>query len=271
MTIFISECCIQMKQSGKKYVLKESELKEIVREMLLSELYNPADYQGLYTQNYKGSVPNVGNYLNAIKGMAGGLANAVIPDSWKDAAANGGRDLPQWLLDVLGAQKAGTSGPDFVPDWWNSKRLGGTGAGLDFGANADAHQTLNVGAACQYIRSIARNTPGRHCAKNVRKALNHGGLGLPHGKPAGSAKNYLTILPENGWTEINQQNAGEPGDVLVVAPCVDSAGSSHPYGHIAMCVGNGVWISDYIQSTVHGLKGTPPRGTMHFYRYNNRV
>ena len=255
----------------KKYVLKESELREIIQEMVLMELYNPDDYKGMYTQNYPGKVPNVGDAANGLWKLISGIPNAIIPDSVKNAVANGNSDALQWILDVLGAQKEGTAGPDFVKNWWNSKWLGGTGAGVDYGENADAHQQLNVNAACQYIKQIAGPKPGRWCARHVRMALNRGGLGLPHGKLAPRAKDYLTILPGNGWDEIPANQAGEPCDVLVVGPCVDSRGGKHPSGHMAMCIGGGVWVSDYVQRTWHGLVGEPPVGTYHFYRYRNRV
>jgi len=255
----------------KKYVLKESELREIIQEMVLMELYNPDDYKGMYTQNYPGKVPNVGDAVNGVWNLIKGIPGAAVDDSFKERVANSDSDWMQWLLNALGAQKAGTSGPDWVQDWWNSTKLGGTGAGVDFGANADAHQQLNVNYACQYIKSIAKARPGKECAKYVRMALNRGGLGLPHGMSAPSAKDYLRVLPANGWDEISPSEAGQPCDVLVVGPCVDSAGGKHPWGHMAMCIGGGGWVSDYVQRTWHGLTGEPPVGTYHFYRYRNRA
>ena len=41
-----------MKREGKKYTIKESELKEIIQEMLLMEVYNPNDYKDMYTSDY---------------------------------------------------------------------------------------------------------------------------------------------------------------------------------------------------------------------------
>ena len=255
----------------KKYVLKESELREIIQEMVLMELYNPDDYKNMYTKNYPGKVPNVGDAVKGAWNLISGIPNAAVADSFKNAVANGNSDALQWLLDVFGAQKAGTSGPDWVQDWWNSTKLGGTGAGVDYGANADAHQPLNVNFACQHIKANAYARPNSECAKHVRQALNRGGLGLPHGMSAPAAKDYLRVLPANGWDEIPANQAGEPCDVVVIGPCNDSTGTPHPSGHIAMCIGGGVWVSDFVQKSWHGLVGQPPVGTYHFYRYRNRV
>ena len=102
-------------------------------------------------------------------------------------------------------------------------------------------------------------------------ALNRGGLGVPYGMKADSAKYYINILPANGWEEIPTNQAGEPCDVVVIGPCVDDGGNPHPEGHMAMCLGNGVWASDFIQSTMYGLNGTPPPSAVHVFRYKNRV
>lgn len=259
-----------------KYIIKESELREILQEIILQELYNPDDYAGMHTKDFyskfNGKVPNAGDLIgNGLK-MIAGIPNAIIPDSWKEAAANGKSDIPQWLLDVLGAQKAGTAAADWVPDWWNSKRLGGTGAGVDFGANANAEQPLNVNAACQWLRANTNSKPTHWCAAYVRKALNRGGLGLPHGMPAPSAKYYLNILPANGWDKITREQAGQPCDVVVIDACRSINGrSNYPSGHIAMCLGNGQWASDFMQNTVEGLVNPAPPECIHFFRYRNRV
>jgi hypothetical protein len=88
---------------------------------------------------------------------------------------------------------------------------------------------------------------------------------------APSAKYYNNILPANGWEKISVSQAGEPGDVIVIAPCIDGRGRNHPNGHIAMCLGGGVWASDFIQRTMHGLAGAPPPDKVQVYRYKNRV
>lgn len=252
---------------NKKYIIRESELKEIIKEMVLMEVYDPSSFNHLYTKNYTGQAnPNVGSVLSGAWNLIKGIPNAVIPDKWKEAAATGNSDFAQWILDVLGAQKAGTAGADWVKDWWNSTKVGGTGAGVDTGANADAHQPLNVAAACQWLRTNAKPKPSKYCARYVRMALNRGGLGLPHGMPAPWACYYTKILPANGWVPIDASQAGQPCDVVVIDKC-----PGHPKGHIAMCLGNGQWASDFMQKTVHGLRVPPPVGTMHFYRYRNRV
>jgi hypothetical protein len=78
------------------------------------------------------------------------------------------------------------------------------------------------------------------------------------------AANYVTILKSNGWREINQSQAGAVGDVVVI-----EAFQGHPYGHIAMCCGNGRWYSDFRQNSMVGLAGGAPPALVHVFRYTN--
>lgn len=254
-----------MKKKGKKYLIKESELKEIIREMLLMEIYNPGD-TNIHTQYYTGKMPNIGDVLGGAGNIFSGLLGRIIPDGWKERVANGDNDLWQYILGLLGAQKAGTTRADWVPN---------IGQHRGEGSNADASQPLNVNVAVNWLRNHAnprydKNKCGA-CAKYVRMALNRGGLQVPHGMAAPSAKYYLNILPTNGWEEIPVNQAGELGDVVVIDDCVDSNNNRHKYGHIAMCIGNGVWASDFIQKTMHGLAGEPPPSAVHVFRYRNRI
>lgn len=252
-----------MKKENKKYLIKESELKEIIREMLIMELYNPDDYKDMYTPGYKGTPTLPRDYLKGAWNLAKGIPGMVIPDSWKEKAAEGHGNIAQYILGLLGAQKAGTARPDFVPNlgqMWDGRSQ-----------NADAHEKFNVNAAANWLRSNAGRRSTKWCAAYVNRALNRGGLRTPYGMRATSAKYYVNILPANGWQEIPVNQAGETGDVVVIDPCRDSKGIDHPYGHIAMCIGNGVWASDFIQNSMHGLKGTPPPSAVHVFRYKNRV
>jgi len=255
-----------MEKEGKKYLIKESELKEIIREMMLMELFNPDDYNGMYPKgsNPNAPLPTVYDYGSNILKAGGGLlsmaANAIIPDSWKEKAASGKHG--QYLLSLLGAQKAGTEGADFFRNW---------GQARGEGSNADAHQQLDVNAAANWLRNNAHRKSTGWCARYVRMALNRGGLQAPHGMRAPSAKYYNTVLPANGWEKIPVSQAGEVGDVVVIGPCVDASGRNHPNGHIAMCIGGGTWASDFIQRTMHGLRGAPPPDAVQVYRYKNRV
>jgi hypothetical protein len=251
-----------MEKKGKKYLIKESELKEIVREMMLMELFNPDDYKHLYTPGYQGSPTLPKDYIKGAWNLLKGIPNIVIPDSWKEAAANGNGDIAQYILSLLGAQMAGTAGADFVPHF---------GLRSGEGPNPDAHQQLHVNAAANWLRSNAGRRTSGSCAKYVRIALNRGGIQVPHGMRAPSAKYYYNILKANGWEEIPVNQAGELCDVVVISPCVDSLGTGHPDGHIAMCIGNGMWASDFIQKNMYGLRGMPPSKAVHVFRYKNRV
>ena len=254
-----------MKKNGKKYILKESELKEIIRDMMLMEIYDPNDYKDMYVDKSLANKPtaNLGDYAGAALKAIRGIPGLIIPDAWKERVANGDNDFAKWLLHALAAEKIGSSvGPDRVPNFgqWNGKTQ-----------NANAEEPLSVSKACNFILRNASARPTNWCARHVRMALNYGGLHAPWGMYAPSAKYYVNILPGNGWDEISPDQAGEPCDIVVIDSCIDSSGKKHGNGHIAMCAGNGKWVSDFVQNTVYGLKGTPPASCVHFYRYRNRV
>lgn len=254
-----------MASEKKKYIIKESELKEIIREMVLMEVYNPDDYKGsLYppgTENKQ--LPTVGDAINGLGNITQNAFRKIIPQSWKEKAANKG-GFGQWLLGSLGATAAGTAGADYLPNI--PQIIDGKSQ------NADAHEQLNIAAACQFLTSHAHPKSTGSCARYVRRALNHGGLSLPHGMYAPSAKYYYNILLKNGWEIISPQVAGEPGDVVVVDDTW-SLNRRHRYkdGHIAMCYGSGKWASDFFQRTPIGLLYPVPPERVHYFRYKNRV
>lgn len=249
-----------MRKEVKKYTIRESELKEIIQEMLLIEIYDASAYKGMHTPNYQGDSFRLGDYLktgwNTIKGIPGALAS----DEYKEKVAAGDNKFLQGLLGVQAANPGVSVKPDRPPI-----------IGQRNGTNTDAHEPFNVAAAVNWLRTHANKTFTKKCALYVRKALNQGGLSAPFNMDGSAAKNYYQILPANGWDEIPTRQAGQPGDVLVITPCKDSKGFNHPYGHIAMCLGNGVWASDFIQSSMYGLKGEPPVSAVHVFRYRNRV
>lgn len=258
----------KMKKEGKKYLIKESELKEIVQEMLLMELYNPDDYKNMYQKGTSDApLPNIGDALGGAWNIIKGIPNALIPDKWKEQIANGnghlGNDFLQWLMGSLDAAAAGTAGADWVPN---------IGQKHGEGQNKDAHEQLNVAAACNWLATNAKAKTIHRCARYVRIALNRGGLSLPYGMPATSAKYYYNILRANGWEFISAQEAGQPCDVVVVDQTMSLDGK-HNYkdGHIAMCIGNGRWASDFLQNSVTGLAHQVPPEKIHFFRYKNKV
>ena len=258
-------------KTENKYIIKESELKEIISEMVAMELYNPADYKGLYGNGAKSRL-NIKDYLKAGGDILKNLPAGMIPDDIKDRIENGDNQALQWLLGVLGANTAGRMGPDFFPDFSTIRQHGFKT--LNYGDNGNAEQGFNATAAAQYAMSRAypaynKQTCG-HCARAVRQALNYGGLGVPHGMPAGYARDYLKVLPANGWQEIMPGQAGQVGDIVVVAP-FRGAAKDYRSGHIAICCGNGQWVSDFRQRTPHGLATPPPANAVHYYRYRNIV
>lgn len=219
-----------MRKENKKYLIRESELKEILQEIALLEVSD------MHTRKYMARKSGSGNAALKTDGnVLGDFGNML----------NG-------LYSSLFGQGNGTMGYGNQP--------------VDHGKNADAHQPLNVAAAVNWLNSNAHQKSTGWCARYVRSALNAGGLGVPHGMPARAAYQYVRILPSNGWQEIPIEQAGQPCDVVVMDPH-----PGHKYGHIAMCLGNGRWASDFFQRTMHGLKVPPPRNVVHVYRYRNRV
>lgn len=228
-----------MKKEGKKYLISERELKEIIQEVSLMEVFNPDDYKDMRGPGDR-KAPLPKDYIGGALGLAGGLLGISGSGSSKKNNTTGDSDISFALY------KGG-------------------------GSNADAHEPLKVNATVNWLRNNAHTGTTHWCARYVRMALNAGGLQVPHGMPAPSAKYYMNILPANGWEEIPVNKAGELCDVVVISPCVDDSGHNHPDGHIAMCIGNGVWASDFIQRTMHGLRGNPPPSAVHVFRYKNRV
>lgn len=245
-------------EKNKKYLIKESELKEIIQEMILMELYDPNAFTANFKNGQRPQGINLGRALDALRKVPG----KVIPDDWQEKAANGDWGwFTQWLLGSVGAVPDGQGAPDYVPNISTGFK----------GLNYDAHEPLNVSEAVRWI--MANSTPyyiknkNGHCARRVREALNHGGLSLPSGVvPATEARHYLRILPANGWYKIDKSQAGAPGDVMVMDKC-----EGHPNGHIAMCCGNGLWVSDFKQKSMVG-SATPVDENMVFvFRYRNIV
>lgn len=249
-----------MEKEGKKYLIKESELKEIAKEMLLMELYNPDDFKGLHTQRYKGPAPNVGELVDMVGNIGSDVVDDAVPQNVKD-----------WLIRNLGIDienlNLGRGGnlPSLKQIFGNFDQ--------ETAQNKDAHEILYVNKACEWISKNAfpQYDPNKcgNCARYVKLALRVGGLGIPYGMYHDYAYNYLVILPYNGWKRINISQAGQPGDVCVIAPCVDVAGNKHEAGHISMCVGNGVWVSDFVQKSIHGLAANPPIAAVYVFRYPN--
>ena len=243
---------------NKKYLIKESELKEIIQEMVLMELYDP----NAFTANFKNGQRPQGINTSKLFKMLGDFPKKALPSDWQEKAANGDLGwLGQWLFGSVGAVPDGQGAPDYVPDI----------ATLGKGKNYDAHEPLSVSRAVSFI--MRKATPyyikelNGHCATNVRMALNAGGLSLPSGiVPATEAKHYLKILPANGWYRIDKSQAGAPGDVMVLAEC-----NGHPHGHIAMCCGNGLWVSDFKQKSMVGSASPVPENAIFVFRYRNIV
>lgn len=253
---------ISMRKEGKKYILRESELADLIIGTILLESSATSISQAAYTPRGRGQNPiQVKDVTKALGGALGSVPEALFPGS-TEKVMSGNNPLLRGLYNLLGANGAAAA-PDFIRNY-----LRGQGRGE--GQNPDAHQVFNVNAAAAWLKNNAQPTYNKAtsgwCARYVRIAMNQGGLEAPWGMPAGDAKDYLTILPKNGWDLIALGTPPEVGDVCVIA-----AHPGHPHGHIAMYIGRGVWASDFIQGSMHGLKTPPPAGTVHLFRYRNRA
>ena len=261
-----------MRKEGGKYILRESELKEMVWKELIREVYNPNDFTGNFLNGKapKGVKPI--EIFRSLGGVIDAAGNAILPNETREKIQQGNNGFLKWLLGSVGLSAAGSKGADYLPDVGTLPVFGGKGFGK--GNNYDAHEVLIPERACRY--ALAKATPyyikGKNgmCGKAVREALNYGGLSLPSGMFADEAKDYLNVLPSNGWVEISQNQAGQPGDVMVIDACWAGV-RYHKHGHIALSCGNGKWVADYVHNAknMYGLSGQPPLDKVHFFRYKN--
>lgn len=267
-----------MEKKGKKYVIRESELKEIIAEMILLESVDPNMYQANFVNGQPPKSMPLNQYLKKGLNLIKGIPDALVPDDWKERIAKGDNSFLTWLAGSAGLNLGGQAAADYVPDMRNWRVFGGNYP--TSGNNGDAHEIFYVDVACAWLLTHA--TPyyikgkNGHCGIWVRTALNEAGMTAPWGmwNIADSAKGYIRILPANGWGEISASEAGQKGDILVIDECttIDTKGK-HPHGHIAMCCGPGLWVADYRhgRGNITGLRGTPPQDKVHFYRYTGPI
>lgn len=91
-------------------------------------------------------------------------------------------------------------------------------------------------SAATFAYSHAEVASTHQCAKYVRKAIEWGGISLPH---THYAKDYGQILEAAGFYEV--RGAPQRGDVVVI-----EGFPGHPEGHMAIFDGS-IWISDFKQ------------------------
>lgn len=270
-----------MGKTNVKYILKESELTELIAEMILSEAYDPNAFTANHFPGEKSTAPT------SMKSVLGG-AGKVLTAGWngiKDLAGQAG----DWFRGGGIQRMLGNDGESHSGDYDHFTKLYGGmymsryGTNIDYskapakcqGRNFDAHEPFNAQAAANYILSHATKhyVKGQngYCATGVINGLKAGGLSAPWGMYSNYACFLTAILPSNGWYEIPHSEAGQVGDVMVLDPCTSKNGSKHPMGHTAMCCGNGVWGCDFIHSkgNVAGTASPPPANAMHFFRYKN--
>lgn len=161
-----------MKKKNKTYILKESELKEILSEMIVLESkYNPEAFSSLYSSTGMPKDFTLGNFMTG----AYNLAKSFIPDKVKEKARNSDNPVAQAIVKA----------DDYLTEPAQKKDQGGP--------NADAHEVFDVDKAVAFILSTA--TPeynpkiNGQCARAIRQALNAGGLTAPWGVMEGKGRN----------------------------------------------------------------------------------
>ena len=251
-----------MRKEGKKYILRESELADLIIGTILLESSATSISRAAYTPSGRdGQRIQIKDLGQVAGGVISSVPELLFPGS-TEKVMNGNNPLLRGLYNLLGANGAAAA-PDFVRNV-----LRGQGRGQ--GQNPDAHQKFDVNRAAAWLQHNAHPRYNKAtcgwCARYVRIAMNNGGLEAPWGMRAGGANDYLSVLPANGWDLIPIGTTPEIGDV-----CVVDAHPGHPRGHIAMYIGSGVWASDFIQRTMHGLATPPPAGKVYLFRYRNRV
>lgn len=114
-------------------------------------------------------------------------------------------------------------------------------------------------SAANYAESHAEIFSRGRCAQYVRRAIEWGGISLPH---THSAKDYGHILESGGFQTVS--GTPQKGDVIVIQPA-----PGHPDGHMAIYDGEH-WISDFKQ--LHGFYPGPAyrsaQPSYKIYRHN---
>jgi hypothetical protein len=101
---------------------------------------------------------------------------------------------------------------------------------------------FDADAAAKAAADSAGNSPGGHCAKAVREALEAGGIKLER---VASAKDYGPSLENAGFKPIavtESTYTPAKGDVVIFQPCKNS----HPDGHMQIYDGT-QFVSDFKQ------------------------
>jgi hypothetical protein len=91
-------------------------------------------------------------------------------------------------------------------------------------------------SAASFADSHAEAASTQNCARYVRRAIEWGGISLPH---THDAKDYGRILEATGFYEVH--GAPQRGDIAVI-----QGFSGHPQGHMAIFDGT-IWVSDFKQ------------------------
>ncbi|MFC0400781.1 hypothetical protein [Paraburkholderia rhizosphaerae] len=99
--------------------------------------------------------------------------------------------------------------------------------------------------AADWLNGHAFATSNQACATHVRLALHAGGIDIPAVPARRDAKNYGSLLIEQGFVELSpaEQILPARGDVAVIQPYA----GGNPAGHVTMYTGQ-QWVSDFRQT-----------------------
>ena len=119
----------------------------------------------------------------------------------------------------------------------------------------------NIYNAVNYLTEYACLKSVGLCAKYVANALEFGGKFSFQRQPSAYLYHTNGILKKIGFTEIENPDSFNIGDITVT-----EQNNFHAHGHIAMWNGN-QWISDFLQKTEFVYSHHQPK--VHYYRYGN--
>ena len=265
-----------MMEGKKKYTIRESELKDLIRKCLLYEVYNGDDYGG-YTSHWDGK--RVTPY-DLLKTSWDAISN--MPAALKNGIESG--EMANFFKDLFNFNQNTNSNSSSSYDSSSSYPIVPTGP-IKPGKNADHHETFNVRNAVECMRkntnnfnAIGINRGKRMCGAYVGKYLHAGGLSIQFNGKTGTFGQQLLA---NGWREIPTNQAGQAGDVVII----ELGGKTNRiHGHAAMCFGNDLWGTDYIhpngkdtsrpgKHNLWGMQEWGPEepGRIHTYRYKGPI
>jgi hypothetical protein len=106
--------------------------------------------------------------------------------------------------------------------------------------NKNHKEGYDIDKAVNYVIANAASKSLSACALYIRKAINAGGISGSWG----DAWEYISALPNIGFTDLGKIDSFEKGDIVVF-----NKTGGRKYGHISMWTGS-QWVSDFKQNSI---------------------